>query len=137
MKYPNELFDVVRNQTFYITYGLCKATGEDKNEPLKIQHKSYARSPCTGITHERKPATANLSPFDVPDVVERSNFAYHKDMELSMAPTTSDHSPAYTTRIVSGTLKGKTPAEVLLEMPNGQEMLHNQINFLSQNFAFL
>lgn len=41
MKYPKEIFDVVRNQTLYIVNGLSKATAEDKNEPLKFYHKSF------------------------------------------------------------------------------------------------
>ena len=133
MKYPKEIFDVVRNQTLYIVNGLSKATAEDKNEPLKFYHKSFARFPVTIINQERKAVSANLSPFDVPDMAERSRFAYWKDMELSMSSSSKNESPAYTTRIVSGTLKGKTPAEALLDMENGVALLNNQLQFLRNN----
>lgn len=43
--------------------------------------------------------------------------------------------PAYTVTMKTGILKGKTPAQVLLESPNGRDSLLRQQNFLEANVA--
>jgi len=70
---------------------------------------------------------------EMQDLFLRTDFAFNKSMEFECAPVAAHaDSPAYTVKITSGVLKGKTPAEVLIETGN-VDALNNQYVWLKNN----
>ena len=72
------------------------------------------------------------------DLIRRSGFAYQKELEAELLPKAVKgnevDSPAYTVRFTNGTMKGKTPAQVLAEDPgNGSDALNRQYKWLQSN----
>lgn len=145
LKNPKELVSIVRNQTFAIQNELVKAECQDGSEPLKF-YSHFSRFPIVIINAERKATTANIHVGDIPDMVARTNFAHTKDMEMAfmpktIAPTASanggedlSNNIAFTTILTLGNgLKGKTPAQLILEDPNNTQKLNNQYKWLKEN----
>lgn len=134
IKYPKEIDSVVRTKTFCINAELTKPDTDNGDSPLKL-YSRFSRFPITLINEKKVFANANINVTDMIDIMKRSEFAYNKEMELSMQTQTieNDVSSAYTVQISSGMLKGKTPAQALLESPDNLKALVNQFNFLKQN----
>lgn len=132
---PREAFSIVRNQTFALENQLVRATAKDGFEPLKFYHKKFARFPAVIINDKHKAATGNIPVRDIPDILKRGSFAYNKELENSMQPVNEDTSPAYKVIIPSGSLKGKTPAQVLIEQGSEQgiKALQQHYNWLKSN----
>ncbi len=89
-----------------------------------------------------KSVKANVNFDDLPDIVERTNFARQKVYESELSPsaqaeTTDEALPlAYTTTFGMGPFKGRTPADVVMENPEGnREKLQEQYKFLQANVA--
>ena len=70
------------------------------------------------INEDKKAATANVGVKAIPGIMRKIQNLYLKEM-LSERTVKGEQgkSPAYTTAISAGKLKGKTPAELLLENP--------------------
>lgn len=145
LKNPKELVSIVRNQTFAIQNELVKAECQDGAEPLKF-YSHFSRFPIVIINTERKAATANIHVGDIPDMVARTNFAHMKDLEMAYMPKIVAPTPtangdedlsnniAFTVVLTLGNgLKGKTPAQLILEDPNNTQKLNNQYKWLKEN----
>lgn len=80
--------------------------------------------------------TGNISMTSVADLIYRTEYAFQKHMDALCAPKMAGTSPAYTVKFTSGTLKGKTPVDVLTENPSdGMDVLNRQYKFLKDNIA--
>lgn len=124
------------DSTFAIQNGLTKAEGVERNEPLNIHHNKFSRFPVVIIDKDKRPANANISIKAMISIIKKSEFLFNKEMELSCTPKESTFtSPAYTVRFTSGEMKGKTPAEVILENPENKAKLNSQFSFLKKNLS--
>ena len=149
MKNPTEIYSIVRNQTFAVSGTMTAPTMTDGDEPLRLHHNTFSRFNFCLINKEKKATTSSLHVNELTGIYLKSKFAYNKQLErqymgmsIEKAEETKEDetkkvSSAYTVQISSGNLKGKTPAQVLLENPeNMQEQakkLINQFEFLKKN----
>lgn len=136
MKGPKEILSIVRSQTLVISNELSKIPAEETT-PLKF-HSKFSRFTITIINEERKAANGNIPIREMEDLIRRSGFAYQKELEAELLPKAVKgnevDSPAYTVRFTNGTMKGKTPAQVLAEDPgNGSDALNRQYKWLQSN----
>jgi len=89
------------------------------------------------INEDKKAATANVGVKAIPGIMRKIQNLYLKEM-LSERTVKGEQgkSPAYTTAISAGKLKGKTPAELLLENPQeNKPLLIHQKAWLESNLA--
>lgn len=129
MKYPYDIVSYVRQKTFSVEAHFCKET---EDSPLKV-FNDFSRFVLTVIS-ESKAATCNLHIEDVAGITEKTKYAFNKYMESKNACPSGNNTPAFTTRFSTGSLKGKSPAEVMMESgSNGRKILHNQYEFLKKN----
>lgn len=139
-KNPYEICVFHTKQIFFVHNKLAEAKGDDDNPILENHHRRFSRFSLGIMNAAGVPATANLNACDVPGILERAKIARDIDMKRRMMASIEDKdtekevSKAYTVQIASGTLKGKTPAQVLLENGDeGRKMLSAQGNFLYKN----
>lgn len=132
IKYPKEIASVVRTQTFCVNNELSRATVSDGCEPLKF-YSPYSRFIFSLINENKKSVTANVPATEIANIIQRTNYANVKHLDELSKNTSHDLSPAYTVKISAGRLKGKTPAEVLLNNPEDKELLKTQYKWLSDN----
>lgn len=85
---------------------------------------------------------ANINFDELPDIMERTAYARTKVYDCELSPSGQAESSgetlpvAYTTKFGIGPFKGRTPAEVVLEDPEGnREKLLEQYKFLQTNVA--
>lgn len=145
---PMELAAVVRNQTLIVQNGLSLAgAGDDENQPLKV-YSAFSRFIFAIINSDKKSVTANIRVTDIPGILAASEYAYRTHMDFlyhtnpAASPAASDNngvdvsSPAFTKRFTSGKMKGKTPAQVLLEAEDKEDAIQNlnsQFSWLKRN----
>lgn len=132
-RYPIEVASVVRkNKTFAINSFLVKADGYEGESPYKTYGKfsRYQFSIVDFTSGERKTVTSNLRISDIPIIKEKSLIALEKNM-FAMNDINNYQSKANTVKFLSGALKGKTPAQVILE--GQKEEIIRQRNFLIAN----
>lgn len=135
-KYPVETVSIVRKtRTFAINSFLTKADGYNEESPYKLFGKfsRFAFSILDSSDGVKKTATANIRPSEMPAIVAKTNIALKQNVLYtpSEAVTEANDSPAYTVTFGMGSLKGKTPAQVILE-GKGKELMQ-QRNFLLEN----
>lgn len=110
---------------------------KDGSEPLTFHHDTFSRFKFVLISKEKRPATANVPVNELPAIFQKIRNLSLRDM-LSVQKQKSEpsKSPAYTTTINAGTLKGKTPAALLLEdAQTNKRLLINQKNWLESNLG--
>jgi hypothetical protein len=133
---PLEFAYYVTQQTLTFENHFGKATFENESYPLEI-YDHFSRITGALISSNKNVATFNIKKKDIPYLLKRSDFALTKYMENQMITENNSSedvlSPAYTVKISSGKLKGKTPAEVLLENPDNKELLNSQYAFIKKN----
>lgn len=89
-----------------------------------------------GADNREVRVTGNISMTSVADLVARTEYAFQKHLDALCAPKTTGTSAAYTVKFTSGSLKGKTPSDVLTEDPSGgMDILNRQYKFLKDNVA--
>lgn len=140
-KYPREVAAVVRKTkaiAISAYYNLAKA--DEGDTPLAIYDKTFSRLTVAALDTEAKgkgSATANIPVRELAEIFVRTDYAFTKHMDALYSTNDSDAEPtssAYTVRISAGTLKGKTPAEVLIDDPEGgMEALKKQYAWLKEN----
>ncbi len=133
MKYPYDIVSYVRNKTFSIEAHMQQ---EKDESPLKV-FGQFSRF-VFAVISDGKAATCNIHTDEVAALQRITDYAYNKQLEAKAAPAAEETnvSPAFTKRFMTGTLKGKTPVEVLAEYGDkGKEMLNNQYKFLKENLA--
>ena len=131
MNYPYDIISYVRKKTFSIE---ARFTEEKEESPLKIFNNTFSRFVFTVIS-DGKAATSNVHLQDLAGIISKSNYAFNKHMESRYENNDSmPQSAGFTTRFTSGSFKGKTPVEILLENgDNGKDLLNKQYTWLKQN----
>ena len=150
-KYPFQIDSIVHKSKAIIrTFGMEARlfSPQEENEerepaaPLEM-HEGYSVFKGTLITKEgtdRKFVTFNIPAKDVSYIHKKTSMvmaeALKNKLKLENKVTKSEDIPssaAYTVKITSGTLKGKTPAEILSESESNKEKLENQKKWLIDN----
>ena len=127
---------------FYVTSNLGPAKAADGVPPMETYAK-WSRFHFNIVIGGKSSVRANLKPTEVADPKLRTQFAYQKHLEAECSSFGSVGtgaagggnmaSPAYSVKFGMGTLKGKSPAEVLMENPANVNMLLTQKEFLAKN----
>lgn len=144
---PKEIASIVRTKTFAISNELAVSECSGYSSPLMFYSSKFSQFKAVIINEQKKVAYGNIKSCDVGDIEDRSKFIYNKDMEASMSFSAPAPEPkansgvdeslaiAYTVTLTTGNgLKGKSPAQVLLENPEkGPDMLTNQYKWLKNN----
>lgn len=139
-KNPREIAYIVEKSTFAILDGLTKADIENEEEPLTLHSRKFSRFSFLIINQDKKAATANLNVKEMFGFLAKSRFAMQQEMlyrfNVTDAKEEEELPSAYTVTIASGSLKGRTPADVLLnDGEEGKKLLNNQYTFLKNNLA--
>lgn len=138
-KNPREVAYIVEKSTFAVLDGLTEADIENEEEPLTLHSRKFSRFSFLIINQDKKAATANLNVKEMFGFLEKSHFAMQQEMlyQFNSGSNEEEELPlAYTVTITSGTLKGRTPADVLLnDREEGKKLLNNQYTFLKNNLS--
>ncbi len=138
-KNPREVAYIVEKSTFAVLDGLTEADIENEEEPLTLHSRKFSRFSFLIINQDKKAATANLNVKEMFGFLEKSHFAMQQEMlyQFNSGSNEEEELPlAYTVTITSGTLKGRTPADVLLnDGEEGKKLLNNQYTFLKNNLS--
>ena len=138
-KNPREIAYIVEKSTFAILDGLTESNIENEEEPLTLHSRKFSRFSFLIINQDKKAATANLNVKEMVGFLEKSHFAMQQEMlyQFNSGSNEEEELPlAYTVTITSGTLKGRTPADVLLnDGEEGKKLLNNQYTFLKNNLS--
>ena len=127
MKYPFDIVSLVRNKTFSVE---ARYSREEEDSPLKV-FNHFSRF-VFAIIAEGKASTCNIH-LDSLEEINAITDVIKKDYYNKEETHSNNTSPAFTKKFFSGDLKGKTPIEVLLENPNGKEILKTQYKWLKEN----
>lgn len=138
MRNPMEFTYAITNQTFALENHFTTAKIEDGEFPLGIYDKRFSR--LTGVViADGNNATFNIPKRELAAIIKKSDYALRKHMDSLYDNTESSNSEplssAYTVKFTSGRLKGKTPAEVLIDDPNNKDVLNSQYSFLKKNIS--
>ena len=138
-KNPREIAYIVEKSTFAILDGLTESNIENEEEPLTLHSRKFSRFSFLIINQDKKAATANMNVKEMFGFLEKSHFAMQQEMlyQFNSGSNEEEELPlAYTVTITSGTLKGRTPADVLLnDGEEGKKLLNNQYTFLKNNLS--
>ena len=139
-KNPREIAYIVEKSTFAILDGLTESNIENEEEPLTLHSRKFSRFSFLIINQDKKAATANLNVKEMFGFLAKSRFAMQQEMlyrfNVTDAKEEEELPLAYTVTIASGSLKGRTPADVLLnDGEEGKKLLNNQYTFLKNNLA--
>lgn len=133
---PKEFAYKVTKQTFALMNYFDKATFEKGGFPLEIYDATFSRLSGVLINADKVAATFNIRKESLPLIIKKSEFAFNKEMEYMLSKAdTPQLSSAYTVKITTGKLKGKTPAELLIEDPENKNILNEHYKFLKSNLA--
>ena len=137
MKNPKECVCIQKNQTFFVLNELTIPECKDGSEPLTFHHDTFSRFKFVLISKEKRPATANVPVNELPAIFQKiQNLSLRDMLSVQKQKSEPSKSPAYTTTINAGTLKGKTPAALLLEdAQTNKRLLINQKNWLESNLG--
>ena len=139
-KNPREVAYIVEKSTFAVLDGLTEADIENEEEPLTLHSRKFSRFSFLIINQDKKAATANLNVKEMFGFLAKSRFAMQQEMlyrfNVTDAKEEEELPLAYTVTIASGSLKGRTPADVLLnDGEEGKKLLNNQYTFLKNNLS--
>lgn len=138
-KNPREIAYIVEKSTFAILDGLTESNIENEEEPLTLHSRKFSRFSFLIINQDKKAATANMNVKEMFGFLEKSHFAMQQEMlyQFNSGSNGEEELPlAYTVTITSGALKGRTPADVLLnDGEEGKKLLNNQYTFLKNNLS--
>lgn len=135
-KYPKDVAVIINRSknsinTLSIASCLCPAKASENESPYVVYNK-FSRFIATIIVNG-KSVFGNIPIHDIANIKKRYQYISNKamDMEISNITSTEEsHSePAYTVRFISGKLKGKTPAQVLMTDGN-KDALQGQRDWL-------
>lgn len=141
LRNPKEFFSIVEDKTFFVLNELSTPSCQDGSEPLTMYDSRFSRFKFAIINAEKKAATANIPALAMPGIFYKMEGAIFEDRIAKMMKRFNPHSddagnsPAYTVQLTSGSFRGKTPAQVLLEKPENRSMLESQMNWLKQNLG--
>lgn len=150
-KYPFQIDSIVhKSKTVTRTFGMDAKlfSPQEENDdrepaaPLEM-HEGYSVFKGTLIAKEgstSKFVTFNIPAKDIPYIHKKTSMVMEEALHNKLMPSkksgkTDDvpTTPAYTLKIPSGVLKGKTPAEILLNDSSGKEKLEKHRKWLLDN----
>lgn len=136
-KYPFEIASVVQKQTLSLESHLT-VNGGDK--PLSIFDDTFSRYVLAVLAEQKDKryaaATCNIPEDMLAGIQRRTELATEKYYSNLWAPKYATNSgidtsgPAFTVKFAMGNLKGKSPAEVILENADGKKLLNDQYAWL-------
>lgn len=137
-KYPTQMLNEKRKEkALFVDDKLMTPRKEEyeenggKKNILDI-HSQFSRFEFSILDYEKsKSIKANIPPKDIPAIAAMTKIALEKILDYK--PT--DNSPAYTTQLLAGEFKGKTPANILCTDPSKRDALKKQRDFLDKNSA--
>jgi hypothetical protein len=141
MQYPYDIVSLVRKKTFSIEGHFLK---KEDDSPMKI-FGNMSRF-VFSIIEDKKAATFNLNLEELPilraktDAIAQHTFS-RGFTQVTAAPAAKEEggldttTPAFTVKFTTGSLKGKTPAEIVASDPDYKKTLTNQVKFLKENLA--
>lgn len=138
MKYPLDIVSLGRRTKMFSVN--ASFSPEKEESPLKIFSKMSRLRFC--VIENGKAAKANLRIDQLPGIRARSEYAFIKYMEKQFdSPAAgavegvNTNRPAFSIHFMAGTLRGKTPADVLREngMEKGKGILNGQYKWLKEN----
>ena len=136
---PHESGSVTHgDNTIYVSPIFTPASSKNGDHPLRIFDEKFSRVKVSIVKAGEGGADANIPARDIMPVLVDSISCNHAEVQRMMmsGPEEEETSPAYTVRFTNGTLKGKTPAEVLDEQGDaGKGTLNAQWQWLSKNTA--
>ena len=128
--------------SFHAKAVFSRENGKEKNGKPLAGFNHFSRVVITIIDKDTKAkyCEANIQYDNLAEIFERGRFAIERVLNNKNRPAdvagSDTNSPAYTVFITSGKLKGKSPAQVMLEMgEEGAKLLNNQYKFLQDNLA--
>lgn len=134
MKYPYDIVSIVRKKTFSIVPSFVLRDKED-DSPLKVFKDPFSRFVFT-IIENGDAITANIPIEQLLPMRLKSENCYNKMQDKDSAPAVvgaGGNSPAYTITFKAGKNKGRTPADILLNEPNGKDILQSEYDWLKSN----
>lgn len=150
-KYPFQIDSIVhKSKTITRTFGMEARlfSPQEENDdrepaaPLEM-HEGYSVFKGTLITKEgstRNFVTFNVPAKEIPYIHKKTSMVMEEALTNKLKPVKTPgktveipSNAAYTLKIPSGTLKGKTPAEILLNDPSGNEKLEKHKKWLMDN----
>lgn len=144
VKYPLEVMSAINQsdgkiKTMSIESYLTAADEKERRGETQDPLKFYEDFSCFHITlilkegEKKKFARANLSVRAIPKIDRRTQVSTQMIMEQeSGGKKNNNASAAYTQQIRVGKMKGKTPAQVLLENPDNKGQLENTAAWLKE-----
>lgn len=145
MKYP---FDIATFKTKkdgkYETMSVeAHFIQELEESPMKVFDDKFSRFTLNLISSEglegaKQVVKINIPLEDIPDAREISKLAFQEyrfPVLTSNDKEQENNSPAFTTKFLAGTYKGKTPVDVLVENENGRDILNKQYTWLRDNLT--
>ena len=139
MKYPFEIASSIisakgENKALSVEARFTRRT-DDK--PIQIFDDNFSRFKMT-ILIGKSASTCNIPIDELAGIIKKTDFAMNKHLDAEYSsPVTTDSqgsSPAFTERFAAGNLKGKTPADVLIENGEaGKSILNKQYLWLKEN----
>lgn len=137
LKNPKEFYVQHGKNIFTCFNELSIPSCEDGSEPLMFHHGTFSRFHFALFNDARQVVTANISVSEMPGIFNAvQNQIIVSGLTKRMKGEAGDNtcvSPAYTVQINAGKLRGKTPAEALLESDANVTMLKNQQKWLEDN----
>lgn len=145
-KYPKDI-TIVREKTLVFTPKLLLATASEGYSPIRV-YNDFSRFAVALINEAKKVVTANIAVSEIENIFQMSHSAQTVDLQAmvmsvpTVTPLASNSSEdeqaiisiANSTRIANGSLKGKTPIEVLNEdAEGGVKALVSQREWLKTN----
>lgn len=138
-KNPLEVANIVRTKTLYVNSHLSKFDAEKGDFPLMVYDmNNYSRYEFVLINEDKKCAVANIPLTQVWRLQRMTDHYYGAHLDATLTKTESNLSAAYTVQLTSGNMKGKTPAQILMETADGEEakkLLRAQYSFLQKNLS--
>lgn len=151
MKYPFEIASSIikkddTSKTFSIEARFTRRAAED-DKPILIFDDHFSRF-VFNILIGNVATFCNVPIESLAFIKKTTEYAFNRHMDCKMPTvievneeigennTEKHNSPAYTEKFVTGSLKGKTPAQVLLENgEKGKEILKKQSEWLTSNLT--
>lgn len=138
-KNPLEIANIVRTKTLYVNSHLSKFDAEKGDFPLMVYDMSnYSRYEFALINEDKKCAIANIPLTQIWRLQRMTNHYYGLHLDAALNKSESELSIAYTVQMTSGSMKGKTPAQILLETDDSEQakdQLRSQYAFLKKNLS--
>lgn len=137
-KNPYDIFNAFRTNgcSLHVKACLFREVGNDEEGKPLAAFNNFSRLVVTIIDKDEKAkfVEANIQYEKLAEIEARGKYALNQYLGKDTQPSAQadETSPAYTVVIPSGKLKGKTPAQVLLEA-DGPKLLNSHYKWLEDN----